>query len=83
MPKTGADHLNSLRDGLTISLDGQRIADVVEPPAYRDAIHSTASLHVFQAAPENLERMTLPAPSTGERVNRSCLARYHVPKPGA
>ena len=56
MPKTGADHLNSLRDGRTIYLDGQRIADVVEHPAYRNAIRSTAHLYDFQAAPENLER---------------------------
>ena len=70
MPKTGADHLNSLRDGRTIYLDGQRISDVVEHPAYRNAVRSTARLYDFQAAPANLERMTFPSPTTGERVNR-------------
>ena len=70
MPKTGADHLNSLRDGRTIYLDGQRISDVVEHPAYRNAVRSTAYLYDFQTAPANLERMTFPSPTTGDRVNR-------------
>jgi 4-hydroxyphenylacetate 3-monooxygenase len=70
MPKTGADHLNSLRDGRAIYLDGQRIPDVVEHPAYRNAIRSTAYLYDFQAASANLECMTFPSPTTGDRVNR-------------
>jgi 4-hydroxyphenylacetate 3-monooxygenase len=69
MPKTGADHLNSLRDGRTIYLDGQCITDVVEHPAYRNAIRSTAYLYDFQAAPANLECMTFPSPSTTTRVH--------------
>ena len=76
MPKTGTDHLNSLRDGRTIYLDGQRIADVVEHPAYRNAIRSTAHLYDFQAAPENLERLTFPSPTTGERVSRCWQLPY-------
>ena len=76
MPKTGADHLNSLRDGRTIYLDGQRIPDVVEHPAYRNAIRSTAYLYDFQAAPANLECMTFPSPTTGDRVNRCWQLPY-------
>ena len=76
MPKTGADHINSLRDGRTIYLDGQRIVDVVEHPAYRNAIRSTAYLYDFQAAPANLECMTFLSPSTGERVNRCWQLPY-------
>src|SRR5262249_50698506 len=70
MTKTGLDHLNSLRDGRTVYLDGQRIPDVVAPPAYRQAVHSVAHLYDFQAAPEHLERLTFPSPTTGNRVNR-------------
>jgi 4-hydroxyphenylacetate 3-monooxygenase len=76
MPKTGADHLNSLRDGRTIYLDGQYIPDVVEHPAYRNAIRSTASLYDFQATPENLECLTFPSPTTGDRVNRCWQLPY-------
>jgi 4-hydroxyphenylacetate 3-monooxygenase len=76
MPKTGADHLNSLRDGRTIYLDGQRIPDVVEHPAYRNAIRSTAYLYDFQAAPANLECLTFPSPTTGDHVNRCWQLPY-------
>ena len=68
--KTGADHLNSLRDGRSIYLDGHAITDVVEHPAYRNAVRSAASLYDFQAAPANQERMTFVSPTSGERVNR-------------
>ncbi len=58
MTKTGADHLASLRDGRAVYLDGRRIDDVVDHPAYRNAIRSAAALYDFQSAPDNLERMT-------------------------
>ena len=69
MVKTGQDHLDSLRDGRSVYLDGQLAGDVVEHPAYRNAIKTTAALYDFQAAPENLELMTFESP-TGARVNR-------------
>ncbi len=68
--KTGADHIESLRDGRTVYLHGQVVEDVVEHPAYRNAVRSAAHLYDFQAAPENLERMTFASPTNGERVNR-------------
>ena len=68
--KTATDHLNSLRDGRTIYLNGQAIHDVVVHPAYRNAVHAAARLYDFQAVPANLERMTFVSPSSGERVNR-------------
>ena len=70
MLKTGADHLNSLRDGRTIYLDRSlglhrryRASCLSQTP-----IRSTAHLYHFQATPANLERVTrfLP-PTTGER----------------
>ena len=70
MTKTGQDHLDSLRDGRSVYLDGEPVGDVVDHPAYRNAIRSTAALYDFQAAPENQELMTFESP-TGARVNRS------------
>ena len=70
MTKTGQDHLDSLRDGRSVYLDGQLVGDVVDHPAYRNAIRTTAALYDFQAAPENLELMTFESP-TGARINRS------------
>lgn len=69
MTKTGQDHLDSLRDGRSVYLDGQLVGDVVDHPAYRNAIKTTAALYDFQAAPENQELMTFESP-TGARVNR-------------
>ena len=70
MVKTGKQHLESLRDGRNVFLDGQLITDVVDHPAYRNAVRSAAALYDFQAAPENLELMTFESPTSGERVNR-------------
>ena len=70
MTKTGQDHLDSLRDGRNVYLDGELVGDVVDHPAYRNAIRSTAALYDFQAASENQELMTFESP-TGTRVNRS------------
>ena len=33
MTKTGQDHLDSLRDGRSVYLDGQLVGDVVDHPA--------------------------------------------------
>ena len=70
MVKTGERHLESLRDGRNVFLDGELITDVVDHPAYRNAVRSAAALYDFQAAPENLELMTFESPTNGERVNR-------------
>ena len=75
MTKTGQNHLDSLRDGRSVFLDGKLVGDVVDHPAYRNAIRSTAKLYDFQAAPENEELMTFVSP-TGARVNRS----WHLPE---
>jgi 4-hydroxyphenylacetate 3-monooxygenase len=74
--KTGAEHLASLRDGRQIYLDGQLVEDVVEHPAYCNAVRSIAHLYDFQTAPENLERMTMVSPTSGDRVNRCWQLPY-------
>ncbi len=51
-------------------LDGELITDVVDHPAYRNAVRTTAGLYDFQAKPENLEWMTFESPTGGGRVNR-------------
>ena len=70
MTRTGQQYLHSLRDGRQVFLDGDLISDVVDHPAYRNAVRTTAAMYDFQAAPENLELMTFLSPSSGERVNR-------------
>lgn len=69
--KTGTTHLQSLKDGRTVYIDGAEVGDVTVHPAFRNAVVSATSLYDFQAAPENLELMTVESPTTGERVNRT------------
>lgn len=79
--KTGADHLAALRDGREVYIDGERVDDVTTDPAFRNAVQSAAALYDYQALPENIERMTFPAPSAGgyARINRCWqLPRSHA-----
>src|SRR6202012_1277704 len=48
--KTGAEHIESLKDGRTVYLDGALVADVTTHPAFRNAVASAASLYDYQAA---------------------------------
>ena len=70
MVRTGQQYLDSLRDGRQVFLDGELVTDVVDHPAYRNAIRTTAGLYDFQASPENVEKMTFESPTTGDRVSR-------------
>lgn len=67
--KTGADHLDSLRDGRTVYIQGQEAGDVTRHPAFRNSVASAASLYDFQA--RNAELMTFESPTSGQRVNRA------------
>ncbi len=71
MVRTGQQHLDSLRDGRQVYLEGELVEDVVDHPGYRNAVRTAASLYDFQADPQNLELMTFESPTSGERVNRS------------
>ena len=68
--RTGAAHIESLRDGRAVYIEGERVADVTTHPAFRNAVRSAAALYDFQARPENLERMTFLPPGGTARVNR-------------
>ena len=70
MVRTGQQYLDSLRDGRHVYLDGQQVTDVVDHPAYRNAVRTIAGLYDYQAAPENLDRMTFKSPTSGGPVNR-------------
>jgi len=79
--KTGADHLAALRDDREVYIDGERVADVTTHPAFRNATRVAAAFYDHQAAPENVERLTFSAPSSGgyRRINRCWqLPRSHA-----
>jgi 4-hydroxyphenylacetate 3-monooxygenase len=66
--KTGAEHIQALKDGRTVYLDGTPVDDVTTHPAFRNAVASAAALYDHQAA--NLELMTFPPEGATRRVNR-------------
>ena len=69
MPKDGNQHLEALRDGREIYINGELVDDVTTHRAFRNSTRSIASLYDFQAAGDNVERMTFASPATGDRVN--------------
>src|SRR5215470_8267886 len=74
--RTGAEYLRSLQDGRQVLVEGERVADVVRHPAFREAARSSAGLYDIAAAPENRELMTFPSPKTGLPVLRA----YQIPR---
>ncbi|WP_416048338.1 4-hydroxyphenylacetate 3-hydroxylase family protein [Cupriavidus basilensis] len=70
MVKTGSQHIEMLRDGREVYLDGKRVTDVTTHAAFRNSIRSYANLYDFQARPEHIEKMTFESPDTGDRVSR-------------
>ena len=68
--KTAAEHIESLRDGRTVYIDGKLVDDVTTHPAYRNAVASAARLYDYQSRPENLEMMTFTPEGSTRRVNR-------------
>jgi 4-hydroxyphenylacetate 3-monooxygenase len=77
--KTGAEHIKSLRDGRTVYIDGELVADVTRHPAFRNAVQSAAMLYDFQSRPENIELMTFKPEGSNRRVNRAWqMPRNHA-----
>jgi 4-hydroxyphenylacetate 3-monooxygenase len=69
MPKSGGDHLASLRDGRTIYIDGARVEDPTSCRAFRNVASSVKKLYDFANSPANRDLMTFET-ETGGRANR-------------
>jgi 4-hydroxyphenylacetate 3-monooxygenase len=69
--KAGRQHLDAIRDGRTVFLDGRVVNDVTSHPAYRNAAATVGRLYDFQAEPANVELMTFDVPGKSIRVNRA------------
>lgn len=53
MLRTGAEHLESLRDGRTIYIGSEKITDVTTHPAFRNTAQTVAMLYDIKADPAN------------------------------
>ncbi|HET9131788.1 MAG TPA: 4-hydroxyphenylacetate 3-hydroxylase N-terminal domain-containing protein, partial [Terriglobia bacterium] len=59
-PMTGADYLESLRDGREIFIYGERVEDVTTHPAFRNTARMTARLYDALHDPVHQKNLTLP-----------------------
>lgn len=59
-PMTGAEYLESLRDGRTVYFHGQRVADVTTHPAFRNSARSIARLYDALHDPTLTSTLTCP-----------------------
>jgi aromatic ring hydroxylase len=57
-PLTGEEYLESLRDGREVWIDGERVADVTEHPAFRNSARSVARLYDAMHAPRTRDVLT-------------------------
>lgn len=76
MTKNGTEHLQSLRDGRSVYIEGRRVADVTSDPAFRNVSQSVAALYDMQADRQYESLLTYESPRTGTRVNRA----WQLPK---
>jgi 4-hydroxyphenylacetate 3-monooxygenase len=58
MLRTGAEHLERLRDGRTVYIGGERVMDVTTHPAFRNAARSMADIYDMKADPAHRDVMT-------------------------
>lgn len=65
--RTGQDYLDSLRDDRAVYIGGERVANHVDHPAFRNAARTVAGIYDYQAA--NPEAMTFRSPKTGREVS--------------
>ena len=63
MIKTGSHHIESLRDGRQVFINGHVAKDVTSHAAFRRSVQSIATLYDFAWRPDNLELMTFEVPT--------------------
>jgi len=59
-PYTGAEYMQSLRDGREVYIDGERITDVTTHPALRNSVRSIARLYDALHDPKRHDVLTCP-----------------------
>jgi 4-hydroxyphenylacetate 3-monooxygenase len=76
--RRGEEYLQSIRDGRCLWLTGQKVEDVTTHPALAGCARSVAEVYELQHDPAHQELLTMPSPSTGERVSLSYLLPQSV-----
>ncbi|MHA4854556.1 4-hydroxyphenylacetate 3-hydroxylase family protein [Rhodococcus sp. MSC1_016] len=66
--RTGAEYLASLNDGRTVLVDGEKVDNVLEHPAFAPVAHTIAEM--FDLAADETNGMQYTAPETGSTANK-------------
>jgi 4-hydroxyphenylacetate 3-monooxygenase len=74
MLKTGAEHLEQLRDGRAVFIGQELVRDVTTHQAFRNAAQSVAAIYDMKAAPQNRDAMSF------EEDGRRYSIYYHCPR---
>src|ERR1700745_1355928 len=59
-PQTGAEYLESLRDGRTVYIYGERVSDVTTHPAFRNTARMVARLYDALTDPKHRDKILIP-----------------------
>src|SRR5918992_3523937 len=73
MIRSGEAYVRGLRDGRTVLLNGERVADVTMHPAFAAGIRTVAELYDLSHDPANREVMAYASPRDGRPINKSWL----------
>jgi aromatic ring hydroxylase len=65
-PQTGAEYLESLRDGREVYIYGERVGDVTTHPAFRNTARMTARLFDALHDPKHQDKLLLPTDTDGK-----------------
>ena len=76
--RRGEEYLESLRDGRCVWLMGQQVEDVTTHPALAGCARSVAAVYDLQHDPTHQDLLTMPSPTTGERVSLAYLLPHSV-----
>lgn len=76
--RTGSEFVESLRDGRTIFVNGDRVKDVTTYPPFKGIVGTLASLYDLQHS--HRDQLTYRSPATGEPVSASFLMASSMPE---
>ena len=74
--RSGNYYVAGLQDARTVLIDGERVDDVTQHPAFANAVQSVARLYDVARGPANRDVLTCPSPHTGEPMN----VAYMIPR---
>src|SRR5690242_16385323 len=77
-PFTGAEYIESLKDGREVYINGERVRDVTTHPAFRNSVRSLARLYDALHEPERKDVLTCPTDTGSRSEEHTSELQSHV-----